>query len=197
MGHELVRWNHVLSDGSWTICQWHNIRSLYQIGWRPKKKILLLHKQGLCGKMSTSSRPNATICRSSVSLRASVRYLCFILLSVKLLKPTDTYLPIRHHRQIGLETVRRSIYSIMRQSVLILLDWLLRSVPVAAGIAEAVVGGVVLVLLRWGEGVEISLHVPLGLGVELRLERGQLLGHTEEPSDFYTEDHPDYIWGEK
>lgn len=122
---------------------------------------------------------------------------CFILLTVKLLKLTDTYLPIRHHRQIGLETIRRSIYSIMRQSVLILLDWLLRSVPVAAGITEAVVGGVVLVLLRWGEGVEISLHVPLGLGVELRLKRGQLLGHAEEPSDFYTEDHPDYIWGEK
>lgn len=104
-----------------------------------------------------------------------------------------TYLPIRHHRQIGLEAVRRPIYSIVRQSVLILLDWLLRPVPVGAGVSEAAVGGVVLVLLRRGEGVEVSLHAALGLRVELRLERGQLLGDAEESPDFHAEDHPDHV----
>lgn len=106
-----------------------------------------------------------------------------------------TYLPISHHRQIGLKAVRRPIYSIVRQSVLILLDLLLRSVPVGAGVSEAAVGGVMLVLLRRRKGVEVSLHAALGLGVELRLERGELLGHAEESPDLHAEDHPDYVWG--
>lgn len=85
----------------------------------------------------------------------------------------------------------------MRQSILILLDWLLCSIPSSAGISEAVVSGVVLVLLWRGKRVEISLHVALGLGVEFCLERGQLLGHAEETSNFYTKNHPDYICGNK
>lgn len=67
----------------------------------------------------------------------------------------------------------------MRQSVLILLNGLLRPVPVGA------VGGVVLVLLRRGEGVKVSLHTALRLRVELRLERRQLLGDAEEAPDFH------------
>lgn len=85
----------------------------------------------------------------------------------------------------------------MRQSILILLDWLLCTFPGSARISEAVVSGVMLVLLWRGEGVEVSLHVPLGLGVELCLEGGQLLGHAKETSNFYTKNHPDYIYGEK
>lgn len=115
--------------------------------------------------------------------------------SVKTAHVTDTYLTVSHHRKIGLETIWCSIYSIMRQSVLILLDWLLCSIPSSAGISEAVVSGVVLVLLRWGERVEVSLHVALGLSVELCLEWGQLLGHAEEAADFYAKNHPDYIYG--
>lgn len=83
----------------------------------------------------------------------------------------------------------------MRQSVLILLDWLLCAFPSATRISEAVVSGFVLVLLWRGERVEVSLYVPLGLGVELRLEGGQLLRHTEQTSDFYTKNHPDNICG--
>lgn len=108
-----------------------------------------------------------------------------------------TYLPISHHRKIGLETIRRPIYSIMRQSILILLDWLLCVFPGSTRISEAVVSGVVLVLLRRGKRVEVSLHIALGLGVELCLEGGQLLGHAEETSNFDTKNHPDYICGEK
>ena len=85
----------------------------------------------------------------------------------------------------------------MRQSILILLDWLLCTFPGSAGISEAVVRGVMLVLLRRGEGVEVSLHVALGLSVEFCLERGQLLGHAEETSNFYTKNHPDYICGQR
>lgn len=85
----------------------------------------------------------------------------------------------------------------MRQSVLILLDWLLRSVPGSAGISEAVVGRLVLILLWRGKRVEVSLHVALGLGVEFRLKRGQLLGHTEESSHLHAKNHPDYICAER
>lgn len=93
-----------------------------------------------------------------------------------------------------MEAIGRPIYSIVRQSVLILLDRLLRPLPVGAGVSEAaVVGGVVLVLLRRGEGVEVSLHAALRLRVELRLERGQLLGDAEEAPDFHAEDHPDHV----
>lgn len=84
-----------------------------------------------------------------------------------------------------------------RQSVFVLLDWLLCAFPRAAGISEAVVSGVVLVLLWRGEGVEVFLHVALGLSVEFGLERRQLLGHAEEPTDLYAKNHPDYICGEK
>lgn len=85
----------------------------------------------------------------------------------------------------------------MRQSILILLDWLLCAFPGSARISEAVVSGVVLVLLWRGKGVEISLHIALGLGVEFCLKGRQLLGHAEETSNFYAENHPDYICGEK
>lgn len=85
----------------------------------------------------------------------------------------------------------------MRQSILILLDWLLCAFPGPARISEAVVSGVVLVLLWRGKGVEVSLHVALGLGVELCLKGGQLLGHAEETSNFYTKNHPDYICEDK
>lgn len=85
----------------------------------------------------------------------------------------------------------------MRQSILILLDWLLCMFPGSAGVSEAVVSGVMLVLLWRGEGVEVTLHVALGLGVEFGLERRQLLGHAEETSNFYTKNHPDYVCGEK
>lgn len=85
----------------------------------------------------------------------------------------------------------------MRQSILILLDWLLCMFPGSARVSEAVVSGVMLVLLWRGEGVEVTLHVALGLGVEFGLERRQLLGHAEETSNFYTKNHPDYVCGEK
>lgn len=85
----------------------------------------------------------------------------------------------------------------MRQSILILLDWLLCAFPGAARISEAVVAAVVLVLLWRSEGVEVSLHVALGLGVEFCLEGGQLLGHAEKTSNFYTKNHPDYICEDK
>lgn len=109
----------------------------------------------------------------------------------------NTYLTVSHHRKISLKTVWRPINSIMRQSILILLDWLLRAFPGPTRISEAVVGAVVLVLLWRGEGVEVSLHVALGLGVELRLEGGQLLGHAEKTSDFYTKNHPDHVCEDK
>ena len=108
-----------------------------------------------------------------------------------------TYLAISHHRKIGLEAIWRPIYSIMRKSILILLDWLLCAFPGSTGISEAVVSGIVLVLLWRGEGVEVSLHVALGLGIEFCLEGRQLLGHAEETSNFYTKNYPDYICGEQ
>lgn len=84
----------------------------------------------------------------------------------------------------------------MRLSIVILLDWLLRAFPRPARICEAAVSGVVLVLLWRGKGVEVSLHIALGLGIEFCLEGGQLLGHAEETSNFYTKNYPDYICGE-
>lgn len=110
---------------------------------------------------------------------------------------THTYLAIRHHGKIALEPIGRPIYSIVRQSGLILLDRLLRALPRAAGLSEAAVGGVVLVLLRRGERVEVSPHVALRLGVEFRLEGRQLLGHAEEAADLDGQNHPDYVCGEK
>lgn len=95
------------------------------------------------------------------------------------------YLTICHHRKVGLESVRCSIYSVMWQSVLILPVWLLRSIPGPAGVREAVVSCVTLVLLRGGERVEIFLDVTLRLRVEFCLKGRQLLGHPEKPSNFY------------
>lgn len=116
----------------------------------------------------------------------------FPLLEGRTQKKMHTYLTVSYHREVSLETVRRPIYSIMRQSVLILLDWLLRAFPGSAGVSEAI-GRIVLVLLWRGEGVEVSLNVALGLSVEFCLEGRQLLGHAEETSDFYAENHPDYV----
>ena len=51
----------------------------------------------------------------------------------------------------------------------------------------------ILVLLRRGEGVEVSLHVAVGLCVELWLEGRQLLGNAKESPDLHAQDHPDDI----
>lgn len=74
----------------------------------------------------------------------------------------------------------------MRQSILILPVWLSRSIPGSAGLGEAAVRCVTLVLLWGGEGVEILLDVTLRLRVELCLKGGQLLRHPEKASNFHT-----------
>lgn len=99
---------------------------------------------------------------------------------------SNSYLTISHHRKIGLETIRCSIYSIMRQSILIVSVWLLCSIPGSAGVCEAAVSCITLVLLWGGKRVEIFLDVTLWLRVEFCLKGGQLLGHAEKPSNFYT-----------
>lgn len=116
--------------------------------------------------------------------------------TMKSLLALDPYLTICHHRKIGLEPVRCSIYSIMWQSILILLVWLLCSIPGSAGLCEAAVSCVTLVFLWGGERVEVFLDVALRLCVEFRLKGGQLLGHPEKPSNFYTQNHPNDICGD-
>lgn len=107
------------------------------------------------------------------------------------------YLAISHHGKICLETVWRPIYSIVRQSILIWLDWLLCALPGSSGVSEAAVSGIVFVLLWRSERVEVSLHVALRLRVEFRLKGRKLLSHAEETSDFYAKNHPDYICRKK
>lgn len=82
----------------------------------------------------------------------------------------------------------------MRQSVLILLDGVLRALPGSSRVFQVVVvSGVVFALLWRGEGVEVSLHVAVRLRVELCLEGGQLLCHAQKAPHLYTEDHPDHV----
>lgn len=105
----------------------------------------------------------------------------------------STYLAVGHHGKIGLETVRRSIYSTMRQSVLSLRDRLLRVIPGSSGISETTVSCVVLVFLRRSKGVEVSLHAALRLCVEFCLKGRKLLGHSKETTHFYAKNNPDYV----
>lgn len=48
-------------------------------------------------------------------------------------------------------------------------------------------------LLWRGKRVEVSLYVAVRLGVELRLEAGKLLCHTQKATHLHAEDHPDDI----
>lgn len=78
----------------------------------------------------------------------------------------------------------------MRQSVFILLDSVLPTLPGSSRLFEVVVvSGVMFALLWRGKRVEVSLYVAVRLGVELRLEAGKLLCHTQKATHLHAEDH--------